>query len=288
MLVMVLTAVVPVLAQDGPPGPPPNEEYATFSFELAVECEPPANARFFGQIPAEGMFSTPLTGPDGDGLYTGSITVPQFPPGPRPVPPDMEPVSLPVRIVQGPPTGYSAMGPEYRVIKDFGVVEAQDRTFEADVSFCSGGGNEKGEEPGQVQPQCFLPEGCFLSGDARDEKIVGGMGPDYIIGGHGHDALYGLGAGDWLDGGAGDDLVRGGVGDDLVDGGSGDDLVIGGDGNDYVTGYLGSDALNGGGGSDYIYAADGEFDRVSGGPGYDVCVVDEEDDVNGCEEVRVQ
>lgn len=92
-------------------------------------------------------------------------------------------------------------------------------------------------------------------------------------------------AGVRLDGGAGDDLVRGGDGDDLVDGGSGDDVVIGGDGNDYVTGYLGSDALNGGGGSDYIYAADGTFDRVSGGPQYDECVVDFEDMVQGCEEV---
>ena len=147
--------------------------------------------------------------------------------------------------------------------------------------------NENSEEP-EVQPQCFLLEGCFLSGDGSSETIVGGIGPDYIIGGGGDDALHGLGAGDWLDGGAGDDLVRGSAGDDLVDGGSSDDLVIGGDGNDYVSGYLGSDALNGGGGSDYIYAADGEFDRVSGGPGYDVCVVDEEDDVNGCEEVRGQ
>lgn len=138
----------------------------------------------------------------------------------------------------------------------------------------------------ELQPQCFLPEGCFLSGDGSHEEIVGGAGPDYIIGGAGYDTLYGLGAGDWLDGGSGDDAVRGNAGDDLVDGGSGNDLVIGNDGNDYVTGYLGSDTLNGGGGSDYIYAADGEFDRVSGGPGYDVCIVDEGDRVTGCEEVR--
>jgi Ca2+-binding RTX toxin-like protein len=61
--------------------------------------------------------------------------------------------------------------------------------------------------------------------------------------------------------------------------------VIGDDGDDYVTGYLGSDSLNGGGGSDYIYAFDGTFDTVFGGPQYDVCVVDFEDMVQGCEEI---
>lgn len=125
------------------PGPPPNEEFATFSYELAVECEPLASATFFGFIPAEGGFSTPLTDTDGDGLYTGSVDVPQFPPGPRPVPPDMEPVSLPVQILQGTGT----MGPEgnrpglpTRVIKDFGVVKAEDTNFTASVSFCDGNG----------------------------------------------------------------------------------------------------------------------------------------------------
>lgn len=148
-------------------------------------------------------------------------------------------------------------------------------------------GEDDAEESG-AQPQCFLPEGCFLSGDARDEKIVGGIGPDYIVGGGGDDALHGLGNDDWLDGGAGDDLVGGNAGDDLVDGGSGHDLVIGGNGNDYVTGYLGNDILEAEAGSDFVYAADGDFDEVSSGPGYDVCIVDEEDDVNGCEEVRVE
>ena len=59
----------------------------------------------------------------------------------------------------------------------------------------------------------------------------------------------------------------------------------GNDGNDYVSGFTGNDILEAGGGSDFIYAADGEFDRVSGGPQYDVCVVDNGDDVRGCDEV---
>ena len=144
---------------------------------------------------------------------------------------------------------------------------------------------QESSDSDEPQPQCFLPEGCFLSGDNSIETIVGGIGPDYIVGGGGGDALHGLDGGDWLDGGAGDDLVRGNAGDDLVDGGSGNDLVRGDAGNDYVSGFTGNDILEAGAGSDFVYAADGEFDEVSGGSGYDVCVVDEDDDVSGCEEV---
>lgn len=140
-------------------------------------------------------------------------------------------------------------------------------------------------------PQCDLSEGCFLSGDGSPEEIVGGTGPDYIGGGSGSDALYGLSGDDWLEGGDGDDLVLGDEpltaadGDDLVVGGTGDDQVLGAAGNDYVSGDAGNDTLEAGSGNDYVYAADGEFDRVSGGPGNDVCVVDRDDEVNGCEEV---
>lgn len=146
---------------------------------------------------------------------------------------------------------------------------------------------ETGVDPRSANktPQCDLPEGCFLSGGDSPEEIVGGAGPDYVGGGGGDDALFGAGNDDWLDGGAGDDLVIGNDGDDLVDGGSGDDRVLGDAGNDYVSGFTGSDYLAAGSGNDYIYAADGEFDRVSGGPGYDVCVVDTDDDVSECEEV---
>lgn len=114
-----------------------TDREATLSFELEVECDPPANVAFFGFIPAEGRISTQLTDPDGDGTYTGSVTVPKFPPGPAP--PGTEPVSLPVQIVQV--TG---------VIKDFGEVTIDgDKTFEATVSFCNGnGGSGKGGSSG--------------------------------------------------------------------------------------------------------------------------------------------
>ena len=137
-----------VILEDGdpPPGPPPGEEFVTLSFELAVECEPPADATFLGFTTLESLMLAPLSDPDGDGLYTGSLTVNKFPPGPRPVPPGVEPISLsPVRIVQGPPTGIGPLGPEFRVIEDFGTVKLDgDKTFEASVSFCDGGSGNGG------------------------------------------------------------------------------------------------------------------------------------------------
>ena len=74
----------------------------------------------------------PLTDPDGDGIYTGSTTVDRFGPGPRPVPPGTDPVSLPVQIAQ-------ESGGNIEVIRDFGEVPLTgDRTFRARANFRSG------------------------------------------------------------------------------------------------------------------------------------------------------
>ena len=55
------------------------------------------------------------------------------------MPPGAEPISLPVQIAQGPTTRVTALGPEYRVIKDFGTVTIDgDKTFSAGVSFDGG------------------------------------------------------------------------------------------------------------------------------------------------------
>ena len=133
-----VTSVVPVGPGGPPPGPMPGSS-ATFTYELAVECEPPADATFLGFTALESLVTTPLADPDGDGVYTGSQTVPRFAPGPTP--PGTEPIALsPVRIVQGPPTAAGPLGPEYRVIKDFGAVTAEDTTLSASVSFCNGNG----------------------------------------------------------------------------------------------------------------------------------------------------
>jgi len=107
---------------------PPVNDKATLSFELTVDGDPPAGATFFGNVrTGEGGLGlyAPLTDPDEDRVYTGSTTVDRFGPGPRPVPPGTEPVSLPVQIVQGS-----------EVIKDFGTVKLDgDKTFSASVSF---------------------------------------------------------------------------------------------------------------------------------------------------------
>ena len=106
-----------------------QNDKATLSFELTVDGDPPpADAAFYGHVHTgeggPGLY-VPLTDPDKDGLYTGSTTVDRFGPGPRPVPPGVEPVSLPVRIVQ-----------DSELIKDFGTVKLDgDKTFSASISF---------------------------------------------------------------------------------------------------------------------------------------------------------
>ena len=136
---MVLAAAVPALAQAGP------ERQATLSFELAVECEPPADATFFGNVRTgeggPGIFAQ-LLDPDRDGLYTGVATLPdRFGPGPNPVPPGVDPVSLPVQIVQGTGTRSTGSGvfpgEPISVVRDFGVVPMEaENEFVASVSLC--------------------------------------------------------------------------------------------------------------------------------------------------------
>ena len=118
----------PARAQEEEAQPPPDDT-ATLSFELTVKGDPPEGTTFLGFIPAEGGIRVPLADPDGDGVYTGSTTLDRFGPGPRPVPPDTEPVSLPVQVAQ-------ESGGTIEVIRDFGVVPLDgDKTFAARVNF---------------------------------------------------------------------------------------------------------------------------------------------------------
>jgi len=147
-------------------GPP--DRTATLSFELTVEGEPPANTSFFGAVAAEGCRSAPLT--DSDGVYTGSVDVPRFPPGTAT--PDAEPVSLPVQIVQAD-DGAGPCNPT-RVIRDFGSVPIDgDKTFSASVSFGqappAGGGS--GGLPSTGAPPLVLP---VLFGAAAALLLLGG------------------------------------------------------------------------------------------------------------------
>ena len=131
-------------ADDSNPDPT-TDTRATFDFELTVEGTPPEGARFFGAVPAEGCISVPLADPEGDGVFTGSLDVPRFAPGPVP-PPDAEPVSLPVQIVQAD-SGASPCDPT-TVIRDFGTVPANDNTFRASTSLEGNGGGTTTPEPG--------------------------------------------------------------------------------------------------------------------------------------------
>ena len=129
----------PALSQEEAPQEVPQEaqeeaqpspsDQVTFSFELTVKGEVPEGTSLLGFIPAEGGIRVPLADSDGDGIYTGSTTLDRFGPGPRPVPPGTQPVSLPVQIVQ-------ESGGNIEVIRDFGVVPLNgDRTFSARVNF---------------------------------------------------------------------------------------------------------------------------------------------------------
>src|SRR5918994_2415547 len=170
-------------ADQGDNNDPPVNDKATLSFELTVDGDPPAGATFFGNVRAgeggPGLYA-PLTDPDEDRVYTGSTPVDRFGPGPRPVPPGTEPVSLPVQIVQGS-----------EVIKDFGRVKLdRDKTFSASVSFpvddcpiisptpelCNGsGGSDNDDGSGAGDPNSGGSNGAG-SGSSSGSSDGGGSG----------------------------------------------------------------------------------------------------------------
>src|SRR5919112_4912067 len=145
MLALAAALVVyssPALAQEEAPqeapqeaqeeAQPPPSDQVTFSFEVTVKGEVPKGTGLLGFIPAEGGITVPLSDSDGDGVYTCSTTLDRFGPGPRPVPPGAEPVSLPVQIVQ-------ESGGNIEVIRDFGEGPLTgDSTFRARANFGSG------------------------------------------------------------------------------------------------------------------------------------------------------
>ena len=166
--VLVVYPTSPALAQEETPQeasqeaqeeaqPPPNDQ-VTFSFELTVKGELPEGTSLLGFIPAEGGITVPLSDSDGDGVYTGSTTLDRFGPGPRPVPPGTEPVSLPVQIAR-------ESGGNIEVIRDFGVVPLNgDRTFSARVNFKRDGRDT--EVPEGTAPN--TPDGGSEDGGSRD------------------------------------------------------------------------------------------------------------------------
>lgn len=141
-------------------------------------------------------------------------------------------------------------------------------------------------------------------------NVSAGVGNDTVVGGSGDDQIE-LGSGaDAATGGAGDDVVDLGSGNDIYGSQAaelalsaalgntelGDDTVSGGSGDDQIIDLFGSNTLDGGAGNDVIDASDSTdedgvtADRVSGGDGDDVFVVDQGDIVStglGNDDVRV-
>ena len=179
---------------------PTTDTRATFDFELTVVGTPPEGARFFGTVPAEGCISVPLADPDGDGVFIGSLDVPRFAPGPVP-PPDAEPVSLPVQIIQAD-SGASPCNPT-TLIRDFGTVLANDDTFRASTSFEGNGDGARTLEPG--------------NGGGTDDSEGPGSGSSDNGGSGDSGSNGGSGSSSGSDSGGSD---SGGFGNDAASGGS--------------------------------------------------------------------
>jgi Ca2+-binding RTX toxin-like protein len=111
-------------------------------------------------------------------------------------------------------------------------------------------------------------EGVSITGNRKDNVLIGTEFDDSILVRQGDDTLIGLGGNDFLfaeeggyilDGGSGDDRLFGMRGADTLNGGDGNYEFFGGLENDSLTGDVGDDVLLGGLGSDFI----------DGGTGYD-------------------
>ena len=144
-----------------------------------------------------------------------------------------------------------------------------------------------------------LPGPCANAavGTAGADLLRGTAFGDVLFGLAGPDRLRGLAAKDCLIGGPGRDRLAGGPGFDKLGGGKASDRLNGGSGRDRLRGAAGGDLLNGGDGHDELVAGlgddtvrarDGKSDRVRCGSGHDVAVVDQQDQVSGCEVVWLE
>ena len=111
------------------------------------------------------------------------------------------------------------------------------------------------------------------AGPALAKRIVGTSGSDRIVGTKKADRINGRGGNDRLKGRAGGDRLRGARGKDRIKGGRG------------------KDRLSAGRRADRLNAVDDRKDRaVNGGPGNDVCAIDQADlpRLKDCEKAKVK
>lgn len=118
------------------------------------------------------------------------------------------------------------------------------------------------------QPMIGTGHGDDLSGDQRDNVLLGLEGDDRLSGGSGNDDVKGYVGSDSLSGDAGNDTVSGGAGADSLAGGEGDDRLLGGDDNDSISDSDGKNFVRGEGGDDRISGGSG-FDDINGNQGND-------------------
>ncbi|MDB5317407.1 MAG: hypothetical protein JWO24_3251, partial [Rhodospirillales bacterium] len=117
-----------------------------------------------------------------------------------------------------------------------------------------------------------------LTGNEANNLLIGQDGADTLSGDSGNDILYGVEGNDRLNGDAGVDYLAGGNGADTIDGGTGADNLFGEAGSDSLVGGSDfvTDILTGGDGADTLDAASGlgDYDRIDGGAGHDLYLVD--------------
>jgi Ca2+-binding RTX toxin-like protein len=117
-----------------------------------------------------------------------------------------------------------------------------------------------------------------FAGPADARRIKGTNGSDKIKGTKKKDKIKAKGGNDKIKAKGGKDKVSAGGGADTASGGKGKDKVAGGGDNDALKGNKGKDSLKGGAGDDKLNAVDRKADkRVDGGPGTNVCTIDQLD-----------
>jgi hypothetical protein len=131
----------------------------------------------------------------------------------------------------------------------------------------------------------------MLPGPALAKRIAGTNRADKIVGTARHDRINARGGSDRVRGRSGGDRLAGSRGRDRLSGGNGADKLAGSKGKDRLNGAKGKDRLAGGRGADRLNAVDKRRDRkVDGGPGRDVCTIDQADLplLESCERVKVK
>ncbi len=114
-----------------------------------------------------------------------------------------------------------------------------------------------------------------LTGDYRQNHLIGGTGGDSLLGGAGNDTLEGGAGNDSILGENDNDTIYGGLGNDTLIGGSHYDSIFGGDGHDridggsernHLFGEAGNDTIIGGGSNNSIDGG-ADNDSILGGDG---------------------